>query len=307
MVGDFFILQKQAGTIKQRISFALTCAAMVASNFLIKAFLYHSTIFQGTGGQPLAINLRSILTLLSEALLSILGVNHGPQYLIGSEWSDFSFLIRSASIAFFTISLGLVLIAFIRRDPNQRVTAIHWPYALLALILLLLLPSILTIRMEPRWEVAPFFILLLLISCGAGRLMNTNLGKKSAFIMMAVLSVGSAIIESRVSQSFNSISFVSGGIYADSVKHAIVDTKLSPPGESLILVTHSGNCIGTLIDGGFFLVYEGKRRTLDCVPSLADANPTNYPQSSRIFASNSANQLVDFTNEWRSGKPISIP
>jgi len=299
----FFVFHRRAGTAKQRWAFIAVCGLLLVSNALVKHFVYHSNFFQGTGGTPLSINLRSICTLLSEATLSISGINHGPQYLIGAEWADFSALVRIASIVLFAATISLVIAAFLpRRSTDKTTQSIHWPMMLLTLIGLLLLPAVLTIRMEQRWELGPFFLVLLICAIGIGRVIVTKHGRAIVVVVLVCMCIGESIVELRVSKSFSVISYVYAGNYAEAVKLAAIDSKLSAPGAPLIFVTFEGNCVGTLLAGGFFVVYEGKYRSLQCVSSLEDLSDRDVSPDARIYASTHDKLVTDVTDQWRAGK-----
>lgn len=294
----FFVLHGRAGSIKPRVAFFCTCAVLVITNFLIKRLVYHSNFFQGTGGQPLAFNAGSVESLLSEAVLSIVGVNHGPQYLTGAEWMDFSPSVRLASISFAITCIGVAGFAF-ACEPRRASGRINWPSGLVVLIGLLLLPATLTIRMEQRWELAPFFLGLLIVARGLNRLAEVKRGGLIVKACCLVMCVSAAVIEIRISRSLDVVSYLSVDRFARSVKENVVDTRSSEPGAPLVFVASPGYCIGILLDGGFFVVYEGMYRKVTCVNSIADAPASAYPDKTRIYEWLAPNRLVDATSEWR--------
>jgi len=296
----FFVFHRRSGVMRQRVTFLMFCIALILSNALIKRFIYHSNFFQGTGGEPLSVNLHSIGSLFSEALLSIIGVNHGPQYLTGAEWGDFSGAIRIASVACAFVGICFLVACFVCKSQQGERNRIFWPLWLLILMALLLLPATLTIRMEQRWVLGSYFLFLLLIAAGVGRLIATGINRSIVMVMLICLTVCTAVIEARVSKSFQDIFFVDKGRYAEAIRRAVVDSKSSPPGAPVILVTDPGHCIATLLDGGFFVVYEGMHRKLQCVKSPADASPSAYPSDTRIYISQTPDQFVDVTDQWRS-------
>jgi hypothetical protein len=175
-----------------------------------------------------------------------------------------------------------------------------FPISLVILIGLLLLPATLTIRMEQRWEFGPFLLLLLIFAIGLSRLRFSMAGNLVGTAMLICLCANALVIEKRVSQSFPAISYVYAGQFASSVMRNVVVPMASPFGTPVVLVTISGNCIGTLLDGGFFVVHEGQYRRVECVNSTAEAHPKDFPPNTRIYDSITPDSLVDVTDQWRS-------
>jgi len=147
---------------------------------------------------------------------------------------------------------------------------------------LLLLPPSLTIRMEQRWELTPFLILLLLVAIGIDH-----------------LALASVFNDFKVSKSFDKIFLVSSERYAASVKKFVIDQNRPPTGQDIALVTQESNCQWALMYGQeFFTFYEGTPRTARCINSLDDmaALPS---MSTRVYVSASDRELVDIIEDWR--------
>ncbi|SKC81842.1 hypothetical protein SAMN05445504_3194 [Burkholderia sp. CF099] len=296
-LGLFFVLGKQAGTFSKRIAFIGVCVLLIGTNFLIKRWIFHSNFFQGTGGQPLAIHFSSIAALSSEAVLSIIGVNHGPQYLTGAEWSDFSLFVRAMSLIFAATSLALVVLVIARRRKGsdfQAEPSRWWLYCAI-LIALLLLPAVLTIRMEQRWELGPFYLFLTITAAGFGVLIERGSGVVAGCALV-LLAVSSFFIESRISKSLDVVSYLSVDRFAVAAKRAIVDPPTSSKEGELIFVADPGYCVGTLLDGGFFLVYGGKYRPVSCVPNAAQAREDACRRHARLLEWTAPEALVEVRN-----------
>ncbi|WP_343655882.1 hypothetical protein [Paraburkholderia caribensis] len=296
-LGLFFVLDRRAGTLWRRVTFVGICLLLIGTNFLIKRWIFHSNFFQGTGGQPLAIHFSSIATLSSEAILSIIGVNHGPQYLTGAEWSDFSLFVRAMSLIFAMTCLSLValVIAKRRKEFDSRAEPAGWWICCAILIALLLLPAVLTIRMEQRWELGPYYLLLTIVASGFGVLLGR--GKTAiAACALVLLAVSSFFIESRISRSLDIVSYLSVDRFAVAAKRAIIDPPTSSQEGELVFVADPGYCVGTLLDGGFFLVYGGKYRPVSCMSNVAQARADACRRHARLFEWSSPEALVEVLN-----------
>jgi hypothetical protein len=299
-LGLLFVLCPRAGSFRCRAAFFVAGSLLVVSNVLTKIFVYKANVLEGTGNTPLSVNITSIKELLSQAVLSIFGINHGPQYLTGAEWADFSTSIRIISVIFAVILLLLVIAAFAEQRRYSTDGNANWPLAFVLLTVLLLVPPALTIRLEQRWEVAPFFMLLLVAASGIAQIRTTGTKQKLLPVLLGGLLLCAAVIEARVSQSFGSVFYVYGDTYAAAAKRAIIDTRSSAPGTPIVLVSPPSNCGGTLLDGGFFLIYEGVVRRVYCVGSKDAASAVDYPVGTRLFESPSTDSLVDVTDGWNS-------
>lgn len=303
----FFVFGRRGGSLRQRSHVACVIAVMILSNFLVKKFLFHATFFQGTDNKALGLNFHSIVDLSAQATLTIFGVSHGPQYLVGAEWTDFSTVVKGISIVCISIETFLFVIACVGKRTGAESSRIHWPFSLASLIVLLLIPAVLTIRMEQRWELGPFMLLLVILAGGLSRLTLLCRSKAIATALLICLISSIAAIEVRVSHSFSSIFFTYDTHFADSVKKSIIDARGSAPGTALVFIAIPGNCISTLLDGGFFQIYEGKFRSITCVDSIQAADPRAFPSQTRMYVSETPDRLVDVTAQWKSKQTKLIP
>ncbi|AUT69258.1 hypothetical protein C2L64_13895 [Paraburkholderia hospita] len=296
-LGLFFVSGKQAGSRKERLIFIGICLLLVATNFLIKRLVFHSNFFQGTGGQPLGVNFGSIGALSSEAFLSVIGVNHGPQYLTGAEWSDFSMLVKIMTMLFTGTCLLLITTGMVRRRKVacSEAAPAGWSLYCAALIVLLLLPAVLTIRMEQRWELGPFFLFLTMVACGFGVLHDQG-NRLLATYALSLIVAGSVVIESRISRSFDEVAYLSVDRFASEVKHTLVDQQGALRDGEIVIVADPGYCVGTLLDGGFFLVYGGNYRPVSCAKDIAQARLEACRSGARLFNWTASKTLVELRN-----------
>lgn len=287
----FFVLHRRAGTMQQRATFLFVCAGMVAFNVIVKVFVLKANLFQATGGVPLAINFKSIYDLSVDACASILGMNHGNAGLIGADWTGFTTPYRIASVTFAIISTVFLAVAFTAR----RKGTIYWPLALLVLMGLLLTAPVLTIRMEQRWELAPFFLMLAIVAIAMQKMLGREPWQVAAVMMLVGLVVSAGAIESRIIQSTSDIFFYTWSRFATEVKASIIDSNQSAPGTPIVLVTDPGNCSVILLYGAFFLIYEGKMRELSCITDPRAALPLGF--RGRVYQEVAPYQLKDITGQ----------
>ena len=117
----------------------------------------------------------------------------------------------------------------------------------------------------------------------------------SLLVLLLVLSA--TMIEFRVSEAFANIHLVFGAKLTDSIKKTIVDSCASPLGTPVIIIGDP-NIKTLLIDGGFFVVYEGKYRNLDVFDKVTAVPWNNYPAGTKVYLSKSMNQLIDITDQF---------
>lgn len=263
----FFLVLKQPGRRAARFIPALLSLLAPAANFLVKTSLLGSSFFVGTGSTHLAPDIRSSLDRLLQALLSISGINHGPDFLAGHDvLSGFTSgnPIDSAVLATSAVVLGLWLWLALRAASASKIGGpgrMFTPLFLLGLLFLILVPPALTIRMEQRWIYAPFSLFLLCFAwaCGAA---NRRERLPTQACVVACLCLFA--IDTYLSRYFENIYMMSSSAAATLAKQDIVDTKAAPRGLPLVLMASRDHCKWTFIDGRFFELYEGAPRQVYC-------------------------------------------
>lgn len=281
----FWLMRRDTGALHRRMVFLAT-VAIVAANALVKHFVLRGAFFEGTGGQKITISFDSIATLASQAAMSVFGLNTGPDYLIGIQWLNLPPEYSAACIGFAIVAALIVISVLVWSERIGR-ALIPFPWLLVLLAAMLAAPASMTIRMEQRWELAPFFILLVLVSCWVGN----HQGKKWALAVVGLLACCQFAIEQGVSDSFKNISFIYEAAYARAVKTSIIDSGATPRGQSVVLVAESSHCSWAILEGrGLFDFYEGAGRTAVCV---SDANAARAIAHGRpIFTTESWTKLV---------------
>lgn len=299
----FFLTRKEVGR-RHRLAVLGVAIAVLMFNVGYKRFVLHSAFFEGTGGQQITISFPSVVDLASQAALSIFGLNTGPDYLVGTKWTALTPEYQSACIVFAIVALLSILAAVVRSVRTGR-AVISFPWLLVLAAGLVTAPATMTIRMEQRWELAPFFILLTLVSVCIGQQARRQWCRVVPAIVVVLLFGSHIAIEFAVSASFPKIFFVNEATYARAVKDRIIGNPAIRTGENVVLIAEASHCAWGLLSGhGLFDFYEGRGRSATCVKdsrtagAIAGARP--------IFASVSPSKLIDVTRQIRRRRGPNI-
>jgi hypothetical protein len=279
------------------------CAAAAAFNVIYKLAVAGGSFLVGTGGTQIDFDLMRMVRHAGEAVLSVFGFNDGPAYLVGAEWTELPWF--SGWILPGTLSLGLLaLLALGSRTRASTAAAASfawrtdpaWAWLLGALALVLLVPPLTTIRLEQRWLVQPFALLLVLTAWAAGRA-GVRVGPAPAGILVAAVAAASISLDLLLSLHFGQIFFVNSGRVAALAQRDIAmrDSGTAAP---LALLLPQEHCEWTLRAGRFFEVYGGQARPVHCFATLSAAADARLADTTRLYAS-SGTALRDVTKDWR--------
>jgi hypothetical protein len=258
----------------------------------------------GTGGTHIDFNPLRTIDHAEQAILSVFGFNDGPQYLAGGAWTElpwFAGWILGAG--FFLAALALLGLASrsvssgTEHDPGAWRDDASWAWLLAALAVLLLVPPLTTIRLEQRWLVQSFALLLLLLAWAAGRA-RLRVGAGRVTMLVVTVAVASIALDLLLSAYFGRIFFVNSGRVAALVRRDIV---IRQPGTAapVAFLLRNEHCEWTLRGGRFFAVYGGRARTVYCFARLPQASAAKLPESTTVYAM-SARGLSDVTEEWHA-------
>jgi hypothetical protein len=291
---------------KKRYVFTSFPLIILAANFTIKTLLLKTPFFVGTGGSYLELNFGLILTQAIEGLSSLFGFNRGPEYLTGRQ--IFIEAPRHAVgdiqvwslAALFTVSWIASVFIGALQPRNGKEFAI--PISLLVLAGMLLVPPLLSIRLEQRWLFAPLSLLLLTFAWASGVSIGNT--KISAAVVTASLSLFA--IDTILSASFG-VNFVG---YTERlgqyVGRMLLTQNLGRPGTPLILMGNANVC-DTMGKGEIFKIYEGVARDLTCVPDKTRLKETAklYPHS-RAFWFSKGNGFISLNDELKREGSINL-
>lgn len=303
-LGVIFILLPNFRALPKKHLIALlgACVALPIFYVTYKIAILHTPFFIGTGGKHLSFDFGRVLAHAKMAVLSVVGFNEGPEYLVGVRlaslpWYPAWFLAATlVTIAAVSIGVGVRGAIFNKMSGNWQ--------AVLQLVLLgvlaglLLIPAISTIRLEQRWLFAPFILMMFAVAWAVGQ----QRGKLKVLmtLLIVILAATSILLDSIFIKQFDEIFFISSARFAEIVKRDIADEF---PGQSsdIDLLTNPDHCGWVLQSGGFFRIYGGKERKVNCV-SLRDVQveAQNAPRTSRVFAESTPGKLSDITESWRT-------
>lgn len=277
-------------------------------NVLYKVLVLRMPFFFGTGGQLIRPHFDQTVRQVEQAVLSLFGFNYGPEYLVGTS------IASIASTSLFTASIALLLaivltsawvVAFVSGtrtlagdkdgDDQPFNRWLTWPMILICLTVLLLLPPVLTIRVEQRWLLAPFLVLLLIFVCSVNAWRErTAVG---GWVLAAGVFLSSLSIDSIFSAYFPRISFVSTEAFAATVKRDVAD-KYPGASSPVGFFLNKPYCTWTLMNGQFFSVYGGRKRSIYCAQTIQEAE--EFPADARIYDFNASGELIDITADWKA-------
>lgn len=264
----------------KRYGTAIICIAIPLFNALIKTSLFHTAFFVGTGATHIDVDLHRIVDQAMQAVLSVAGFNYGPEYLVGhsivfDESSPGDGLARILALVIVCSALVATIYAVL---VGRRTHASHrwYPIFALAVFASILVPPIVTIRLEQRWLYAPLALFLLLFAWAA-RLDGRNRIVPTVAGLLACLSL--LTLDTLLSQYTPRTYLMGSATAASLAKRDIVDTHAAPLGRDLLLHAGPEHCKWTLIEGRFFELYEGQARKVYCAPTDVAFNALlkNYP------------------------------
>jgi hypothetical protein len=241
------------------IMMALTGAVPAVLNLAAKQFLLQTPIAVGTGGRALAFDWDAVRELLAQASYSLIGVNRGPAYLTGYEvvsgepayWAAVIFAGASALIV-------LLLPVFTRiRSAPPRVSVI-WVLLLVALAGMILLPPVLTIRLEQRWLLAPAALMLIGLVWATARLALRQRIVAAGLWLVAV--AGLATADDTVSSYFGDNMYL---LRSSRLVAALVGMRDQVPPSGPVDLA-AGDCEWTFQNGGVFTIYGDGPRDIHC-------------------------------------------
>lgn len=152
-----------------RAKFAAFAIGSILLNVFLKKFVFEIPFLVGTGGTTIMVTPNTVLTYLTNGVLSLVGVNSGPEYLIGLPFQNLSAIFKVIAILL-TLLIIIPLSVYtyqqvknFKTTTTQEKNAFYLFISLAVLLFVLLVPAVLTIRLEQRWLQAPSVVLLLMV------------------------------------------------------------------------------------------------------------------------------------------------
>ncbi len=277
----------------------IAAIAVLGVNVGAKRFLLHVPFFVGTGGTRMRVVPAVVRAHVRQALLSVLGFNDGPPWFAGAQLSTLHDVAAWAAAIVFAMTWAGGVIAGLR-SASATGTAFarsaRWPALLVVLAGLLLAPPILTIRLEQRWLLQPFTLLLFVFAWAVGAWRGrapASLAWACSFALLA----SSLALDEHLSRHFGNIFFVYSGRLASMVGRDIAQPQRGDA-RDVVLAVSEDHCTWTLQGGRFFQVYGGRARTVHCLGADDQLRTIPAPLDSRVYEVASG-RLVDVTERWR--------
>jgi len=292
--------------LSRRSIFGLLASTVTLAifNFLFKKLVVGIPFFVGTGGISMVFDFDRTIDSLRQAVQSIFGMNSGPDYLVGKSLegldSPTAFQLATAVRASWLglIATGILIALYrVRRDKQSIWNALGWPMALVALAGLLLLPPLMTIRMEQRWVFTPYVVMLILAGWALGRFDGVSL--RLMRYLACLLPLMGICLDSRFIPYFKNTFLVANADFAAAVKRGVIDQNSSANWPVAFLV-RADFCNWSLLDGEFFRLYSSGKRKIRCFETLDAAITAPLSSDFRLFSYDARSNTVDeVTSEFR--------
>jgi hypothetical protein len=260
-------------SFKRSIRLLTVTTLGTVANAAIKAVVFGGEFFVGTGGSHMTFERWRLPSQVSQAVITVLGLNFGPKDQCGILWSDLPIfpgiicsMVMTCTYAYLTV-LVLVRLFKIAKTPEELRNPIYlWPVFSAILIGFLLLPPILTIRIEQRWLLEPFVVMLLLTAWAARHVYN-NAPVFLATLPALLVCLASVFVDSSIAPYFGNIFFVQYEEATVAVQRGLADATPDSDAEIAIVtraVDEGALCHWALQDGEFFRLYGGAPRRVAC-------------------------------------------
>lgn len=302
-----FVLSPTLRALPRRRWMALLggCVALPLFYVGYKTFVLQTHFLVGTGGTHVELQGPTITQHLREAARSLLGFNTGPEYLVGYNVVYDAPVPWRLAMVFACTWIGSIAWgvrqAFVAdgAGTGSLWSRLRWLVLVLMLAAALLVPALVTVRLEQRWLLAPFIIGLLVVAWAAGTVPRDRRHVTIA-VLAVVLASASFAVDTAVMRHYDRLFFISSPRFAAFVKRDIVDRFPDQTGD-VALLTSADQCNWTLSKGGFFRIYGGKTRKVHCFVTLDEARRAGLPAGTHIYGPEGTDRLADLT-----AKPMPV-
>jgi hypothetical protein len=137
--------------------------------FVLRICLFKEHMLDGTGGTNAieTFNITQIIKYVASQILYLLGINNGERYLCGIQWHEMRIRYKLISVMVAGILFGLAVlssIVLIKQDKERRKRNLYNVSLFLLFIVLCIVSSSITIRVEMRWIYVTYTAMLLLVA-----------------------------------------------------------------------------------------------------------------------------------------------
>ncbi len=161
----YFCFYTTVKSLRSRISLIpVVVVGMFLLNVAMKEFFLKSGFLVDTGGAMINFGIAQKAEFLLSALANTFGINFGPRYLSGQNYSDSPVWVQSISFALAALTAFLIAVPIfrIRRAPaDERRAFLFVSLGFFLAFASLLLSASISFRQEFRWIYAPYVIVSL--------------------------------------------------------------------------------------------------------------------------------------------------
>ncbi|RNI29231.1 hypothetical protein [Rufibacter latericius] len=303
-------------SLRKRVLFGVLSFASILVNVLIKDIFFSMPFFVGTGGANMSLSISSALNYLMEGVVSILHFNIGPEYLVGVSFFSLSIWFKCIV---FVLVLGClsIMILFVKDsfkkiiDKNRSFKNVLFAFlTLIPLFFILLLPAIVTIRLEQRWLQASLCIFILLFTIALANINFQNKTLKNASYLMFV-SLFLLVDYNYLAKGVNYLYLKDSERIAYNFQQAMEDETIKFDTDKVYIwenkidLNYENSIIWSLAEGYLFSFYQNESKEIAFVDStyqkqnaLMGAFIDKEPGSEQIVLLHS--KLVDLTDDYLS-------
>lgn len=275
--------------------------AIAGLNYAIKAFVFRTNFFTGTGGADLKPDQSGIARYFIDGLLNVLGFNVGPAYLSGADVSQVGpvgYLLGWVT----AIVVVTVLSLWAWRRARDGVGLLVRDIVLGGAIFVpLLLSASVAFRQEFRWLYAAYAVALLGLAAAAGayrdrpRVVGVVAGG-----LLCVTAISSLVYRSYLGNVFF--------MYSMKIAQTVKSTMDAHPGKPAIIITNGDPSIQgwIFLDHRFFDEYGFERVPLAFVPSAAGVAAIPWARDAEIFEVRGVD-VADVTGRQRTAVTSVAP
>ena len=256
------------------------------TSLFIKIFVVKIPILVGTGGAAIAVDPFQILSMFSQGALSIIGFNSGPDYLVGVSIGSLNFLpYQMLAILNFLSIVTLSILVFLSKKKKSYI----WPCLFIFLAFLILLSASVTIRMEQRWILSSYALLLITFGWAFSILFIER--KFLAYFLLFIFCFSAISLDSLLMKFFDRVYYVYSYKFAEIVKSDVADKYSFNNNSKIYFVAPKELCQWVLRNGDFFRVYNHNPQKIECVEK-SDVSKITKDESVYIFTSNNEGGLI---------------
>jgi len=214
----------------------LASLAIVASNVLIKAVVFHFNFLQGTNGQAIQFKLSDLFGFIVSGIQNLLGYPVIPQYLSGMQFDQLTTIQQTPSYIFSIAIIASFIAAFALKRPQLPKTAKEWavPSILIVALGLLVLSASVTVRQETRFLFAPYAIMLLLVAYGFGQIQAQ---RAVVTVLTAIVGISGFLIDTPFHDYVSNTWFMTSSHWLKQAQTLLIDRR-AEHSKNVIIITH---------------------------------------------------------------------